>query len=377
MAGDIFQLGNASWKICRRSSPAPSASRMLTASRRAFRSGSAKRRRERRNCRSAVARFARKFDQDAGTQRLRDARLSRLADWFMVETGVPEAGCASNWPITSPRPIKPSVPCRRKTRSFMERFFDESGGMQFVIHSPFGARLNRAWGLALRKRFCRSFNFELQSAATDDAIVLSLGTQHSFPLDEVFHYLNSRDCPRDSRAGVARCADVSAFAGVGMRLARSRLPRQRRRTQDSPRRCNGWNRKICWPPSFPTSSRARKTLSGDRVVPDHPLVKQTIDDCLTEAMDIEGSRRSCAGLKRARFGASRAICPSLRRWRTRFSMRGLTLFSTMRRWRNGARRRFIRGAPATPPPMQTAWESLTLQRSNGFATMPGHGNQRR
>ena len=74
----------------------------------------------------------------------------------------------------------------------MERFFDESGGMQLVIHSRFGARLNRAWGLALRKRFCRSFNFELQSAATDDAIVLSLGTQHSFPLDEVFRYLNSK-----------------------------------------------------------------------------------------------------------------------------------------------------------------------------------------
>jgi hypothetical protein len=74
----------------------------------------------------------------------------------------------------------------------MERFFDESGGMQLVIHSPFGIRVNRAWGLALRKRFCRSFNFELQAATTDDAIVISLGTQHSFPLDEVFHYLNSK-----------------------------------------------------------------------------------------------------------------------------------------------------------------------------------------
>jgi ATP-dependent Lhr-like helicase len=68
----------------------------------------------------------------------------------------------------------------------LERFFDESGGMQLVLHAPFGSRINRAWGLALRKRFCRSFNFELQAAATDDAIVISLGTQHSFPLDEVF-----------------------------------------------------------------------------------------------------------------------------------------------------------------------------------------------
>src|SRR5437773_4881982 len=74
----------------------------------------------------------------------------------------------------------------------LERFFDEAGGMQLVLHAPFGSRVNRAWGLALRKRFCRSFNFELQAAATDDAIVISLGTQHSFPLDEVFRYLNSK-----------------------------------------------------------------------------------------------------------------------------------------------------------------------------------------
>src|SRR6185437_6986692 len=73
----------------------------------------------------------------------------------------------------------------------MERFFDESGGTQLVIHSPYGSRLNRAWGLALRKRFCRKFNFELQAAATEDAIVLSLSTGHSFPLEEVSHYLHS------------------------------------------------------------------------------------------------------------------------------------------------------------------------------------------
>jgi ATP-dependent Lhr-like helicase len=74
----------------------------------------------------------------------------------------------------------------------MERFFDESGGMQLIIHSPFGSRINRAWGLALRKRFCRTFNFELQAAATEDAIVLSLSTSHSFPLDEVWRYLKRR-----------------------------------------------------------------------------------------------------------------------------------------------------------------------------------------
>src|SRR5205814_8963748 len=81
------------------------------------------------------------------------------------------------------------MPCRSKL--VMERFLSESGRMQLVIHSPFGRRINRAWGIALRKRFCRSFNFELQAAATDDAIVLSLGTQHSFPLEDVFRFLHS------------------------------------------------------------------------------------------------------------------------------------------------------------------------------------------
>ena len=79
--------------------------------------------------------------------------------------------------------------CRPRRRIIAERFFDESGGMQLVIHAPFGSRINRAWGLALRKRFCRQFNFELQAAATDEAILLSLGPQHSFPLENVFRFL--------------------------------------------------------------------------------------------------------------------------------------------------------------------------------------------
>ena len=90
----------------------------------------------------------------------------------------------------------------------MERFFDESGGTQLVIHSPFGSRINRAWGLALRKRFCRKFNFELQAAATEDAIVLSLSTSHSFPLIEVAHYLHSNTRLRRAGAGAARRAAV-------------------------------------------------------------------------------------------------------------------------------------------------------------------------
>jgi ATP-dependent Lhr-like helicase len=168
----------------------------------------------------------------------------------------------------------------------IERFFDESGGMQLVIHSPFGIRINRAWGLALRKRFCRSFNFELQAAATDDAIVLSLGTQHSFPLEEVFHYLNSKTV-RDLL--VQALLDAPMFPvrwrwNAGRALA---LPRQRggRKLATPLQRMEAENLLAA---VFPDQLACLENIVGDRQVPDHPLVRQTVEDCLTEAMDIDG-----------------------------------------------------------------------------------------
>jgi ATP-dependent Lhr-like helicase len=168
----------------------------------------------------------------------------------------------------------------------MERFFDESGGMQLVLHAPFGSRINRAWGLALRKRFCRSFNFELQAAATDDAIVISLGTQHSFPLEEVFRYLNSKtvrdllvqallDAPMFAirwRWNATRSLAVPRFRG-GAKVA---APLQRMESEN------------LLAAVFPDQLACLEHIVGDREIPDHPLVKQTIDDCLTEAMDIDG-----------------------------------------------------------------------------------------
>ena len=176
------------------------------------------------------------------------------------------------------------IPSQRKL--VLERFFDESGGMQLVIHSPFGNRVNRAWGLALRKRFCRSFNFELQAAATDDAIVLSLGTQHSFPLDDVFHYLNSKTV-RDIL--IQALLDAPMFAirwrwNAGRSLA---LPRQRggRRVPAPLQRMESENLLAA---IFPDQLACLENIAGDREIPDHPLVQQTIEDCLIEAMDIEG-----------------------------------------------------------------------------------------
>ena len=168
----------------------------------------------------------------------------------------------------------------------VERFFDESGGMQMVIHSPFGIRLNRAWGLALRKRFCRSFNFELQAAATDDAIVLSLGTQHSFPLPDVFRYLNSKTV-RDLL--IQALLDAPMF-GIRWRWNATRslaLPRQRS-GHKVPAPLQRMEAENLLAAVFPDQLACLENIAGDREIPEHPLVQQTIEDCLTEAMDIDG-----------------------------------------------------------------------------------------
>jgi ATP-dependent Lhr-like helicase len=171
-------------------------------------------------------------------------------------------------------------------RIVIERFFDESGGMQLVIHSPYGSRLNRAWGLALRKRFCRKFNFELQAAATEDAIVLSLSTSHSFPLAEVARYLHSATA-RDVL--VQALLDAPLF-GVRWRWNATTalaLPRfiggrkvapqlQRMKSED------------LLASVFPDQVACAENLAGEREIPDHPLIAQTLDDCLHEAMDADG-----------------------------------------------------------------------------------------
>jgi ATP-dependent Lhr-like helicase len=173
-------------------------------------------------------------------------------------------------------------------RIVAERFFDEAGGMQLIIHAPFGARINRAWGLALRKRFCRSFNFELQAAATDNGINISLGEQHSFPLDIVFEFL---------RPETVEPVLTQAMLVAPMFTARWRW--NATRALAIPRYTGG--RKV--PPAiqrmraddlmaavFPDQAACPENLAGDVRIPDHPLVKETIDNCLYEAMDLNGLR---------------------------------------------------------------------------------------
>ena len=170
-----------------------------------------------------------------------------------------------------------------------ERFFDEGGGMQLVLHSPFGARINRAWGLALRKRFCRSFNFELQAAATDNGIVISLSDQHSFPLELVFKFLSKETVEEVLtqamlpapmfevrwRWDTSRALAVLRFAG-----GRKVPPQiQRMRADD------------LLAAVFPDQAACQENIVGDIRIPDHPLVNETIKDCLHEAMDLDGLKQ--------------------------------------------------------------------------------------
>ncbi len=176
-----------------------------------------------------------------------------------------------------------------------ERFFDESGGMQLVLHAPLGARVNRAWGLALRKRFCRSFNVELQAAATDNGLVISLAEQHSFPLEVVFRFLH----PETVEDVLTQAMLPSPMFGARWRWNASRSlailrfaggkkvppPILRMRSDD------------LLAAVFPDQVACAENLSGEIRIPHHPLVDETIRDCLHEAMDIDGLRDLVAGIE--------------------------------------------------------------------------------
>ena len=173
-----------------------------------------------------------------------------------------------------------------QNRIVMERFFDESGGTQLVIHSPYGSRVNRAWGLALRKRFCRKFNFELQAAATEDAIVLSLSTSHSFPLQEVEHYLKSSSA---LEVLVQALLDAPLFAARWRWNATTALALPRYQGgRKVPPQLQRMKSEDLLATVFPDQVACAENLAGEREIPEHPLVAQTLWDCLYEAMDADG-----------------------------------------------------------------------------------------
>jgi ATP-dependent helicase Lhr and Lhr-like helicase len=205
--------------------------------------------------------------------------------WLMDECGV----CASAARqlvayIVSGRAVLGAVPTKRTI--IAERFFDEGGGMQLILHAPFGGRINKAWGLALRKRFCRGFNFELQAAATDNGINISLAEQHSFPLSDVFQFLTEQTVKELlEQASIASPIFKTRWrwaAGRSLQLLRSskgkRIAPQVQRTRSEDLMAS----------VFPQAAACFETIVGDIQIPDHPLVREVMQDVLEEAMDLRG-----------------------------------------------------------------------------------------
>ncbi len=213
--------------------------------------------------------------------------------WLASEAGIPEGAAFQIVEyLAEGKRILGEIPSQDTL--VLERFFDDAGGMQLVLHAPFGSRVNRAWGLALRKRFCRQFNFELQAAATHEGVLLSLGPQHSFPLEDVFRYLHP-DSVREIL--VQALLDAPMFqvrwrwaAHLSLALLRwrggSRTPPQIQRMEAED----------LLSAVFPDANACIETIVGDREVPDHPLVRQAIDDCLDEMMDIERLTKILRGI---------------------------------------------------------------------------------
>jgi ATP-dependent Lhr-like helicase len=290
IAGDIMLLGNTSWRIRRVSSgsvlveDAQGAPPTIP-----FWRGEAPSRTDELSARVSelrekISSFVPSATSDSNGHLTTDAIAA--VTWLKLECGLDDAGAEQVVEyVVSGRAVLGAVPTQ--TMVIAERFFDESGGMQLVIHAPFGGRINKAWGLALRKRFCRSFNFELQAAATDNGLNISLSEQHSFPLGDVFHFLH----PNSVRSVLEQAVLASPLfttrwrwdAGRALALLRfrggKRVPPniQRMRADD------------LLAAVFPEQQACPENLAaGDINIPAHPLVREVMKDVLTEAMDVEG-----------------------------------------------------------------------------------------
>jgi ATP-dependent Lhr-like helicase len=282
LAGDIFQLGNSSWQITQvisgtvRVRDAHGAPPTIP-----FWLGEAPARSDELSREMSDLRAA--ADARLGLQADANAPDDSTITWLAQETGLDrEAATQAMAYLADGRRVLGVIPTQQTL--VLERFFDESGGMQLVLHAPFGSRVNKAWALALRKRFCRQFNFELQAAATEDALLLSLGPQHSFPLADVFRYLHP---------ATVRDILVQAFLDAPVFQSRWRwnatislaVPRNRNGRKVAPQ-LQRMQADDLMAAVFPDAAACLENIPGDREVPDHPLVNQTVRDCLEEAMDL-------------------------------------------------------------------------------------------
>jgi ATP-dependent Lhr-like helicase len=305
MAGDVFQLGNAAWRIDK-----IEPGRVLVEDAHGqpptipFWLGEAPARTEELSL--AVSRLRNEvadrcalpvpnaFGGADAAPALEASRAAAVA-WLRDEVGVGGPAAAQLVSYLAAAAVALGTMPSRSTL-VAERFFDEAGDMHLVVHAPFGSRLNRAWGLALRKRFCQTFNFELQAAASEDAIILSLGPTHSFPLADAFHFLHSASV----RQVVTQAVLDSPLFGVRWRWAASRalaVPRWRAgRRVPAPRLRQDAEDLVAV--VFPDQLACLENIVGEREIPDHPLVAEALRDCLEEAMDTTGLERLLGRLER-------------------------------------------------------------------------------
>jgi ATP-dependent Lhr-like helicase len=292
LPGDIFQLGNASYRILRleagrvRVADAQGLSPTIP-----FWLGEAPARSDELS--QSVSRLTREIEL-----RLESGGIEAARAWLANDVGIDQAAAEQLTDyLGAAHAALGALPTQESL--VMERFFDESGGMQLVIHSPLGSRINRAWGLALRKRFCRKFNFELQAAASEDAIVLSLGSSHSFVLAEVLGYLHSSSV-REVLTQALLAAPMFATrwrwnASIALALPRARAGKK------IPAQLQRMIAEDLLASVFPDQLACAENVLGDREIPDDPLVRQTLRDCLTVAMDVDGLERLLAEMEAGRI----------------------------------------------------------------------------
>ena len=294
--GDIFQLGNTSWRIL----------------------GLERDRLRVENANNQPPTLPFWFGEAPGRSRALSSSLSRirrqLEDIFQPSPNQEGVRQAIHW-LESTLEV-PSMAAQQavhylflayralnclpsETTVVIERFFDETGGMQLVIHAPLGSRTNRAWGLALRKRFCRTFNFELQAAATEEAILLSLGTSQSFSLAEIAHYLS----PETVREVLIQAVLDAPMFTVRWRwnVLNALAVKRFQFGQKTPPHLIRMQSEDLVTAVFPDQLACLENIRGDRRIPDHPLVFQSLKDCLTEAMDVDHLTEVLEGIRAGRI----------------------------------------------------------------------------
>ncbi len=304
MAGDIVLLGNTSWRIRRVEGKS---GRVLVedahgaAPNVPFWRGEAPARTQELS--AQVADLRKEI-----SNRLRDVfpvgisqsqpAVAQTVTWLKEECGLDDSGAEQAIEyVLQGRAVLGDVPTQDTI--IAERFFDEGGGMQLIIHAPYGGRINKAWGLALRKRFCRSFNFELQAAATDNGLNIALAEQHSFPLADVFHFLNSETV----QPVLEQAALDSPIFGTRWRWDANRALALLRFQSGKkvPPQIQRMRSDDLLASVFPDVAACQENIVGDIQIPDHPLVKEVMKDVLTEAMDIDGLRSLLRGMQEGRI----------------------------------------------------------------------------